>query len=78
MRVHYGQTKTELEAQELSIKDLAQAIADQEDPLALAEERLALRAQRPNIELVRDAAHRTLPLHASVHCVTYITHVSPS
>jgi hypothetical protein len=57
------QTESELAAQGASISDLEKAIADQNAPLALAEDRLAKRLNRPKIELVRDSAHSTFSAH---------------
>ncbi|XP_043834205.1 tektin-4 [Dromiciops gliroides] len=53
---HLHKTLREISDQENSIASLKQAIKDKEAPLRVAQERLYQRAQRPNVDLCKDAA----------------------
>ncbi|KAM5228205.1 tektin-4 isoform 2-T2 [Ctenodactylus gundi] len=57
---HLHKTLREITDQEQQVAALKQAIKDKEAPLRVAQTRLYLRSQRPNVELCRDAAQSRL------------------
>ncbi|XP_027719021.1 tektin-4 [Vombatus ursinus] len=56
LQYHLNKTLREISDQENNIASLKQAIKDKETPLKVAQTRLYQRAQRPNVDLCRDAA----------------------
>lgn len=55
LELHLGQILEETGAQERNVQMLRQALHNKEAPMRVAESRLYTRAQRPNVELCRDA-----------------------